>query len=161
MKIHRESTISEFASSSSALGIKLFSRTIREPSIGVSDEELLHLSRKRSRVTARDWPCDRGVGNFSPSEVIYDRGKIRNRRNELYWPPPSIDFSNGRRSHYLLKRRQLFKFGMRGSEAGCFTWPRGLAVGPDNSIVVADSSNHRVQVSQFIESLKTREFNSI
>ncbi|KZC10427.1 RING finger protein nhl-1 [Dufourea novaeangliae] len=54
--------------------------------------------------------------------------------------------SNGRRSHYLLKRRQLFKFGMRGSEAGCFTWPRGLAVGPDNSIVVADSSNHRVQV---------------
>ncbi|XP_015608965.1 RING finger protein nhl-1 isoform X5 [Cephus cinctus] len=50
------------------------------------------------------------------------------------------------RSQYLLKRRQLFKFGMRGSEAGCFTWPRGLAVGPDNSIVVADSSNHRVQV---------------
>ncbi|KAJ8675930.1 hypothetical protein QAD02_011716 [Eretmocerus hayati] len=50
------------------------------------------------------------------------------------------------RGQYLLKRRQLFKFGMRGSEAGCFTWPRGLAVGPDNSIVVADSSNHRVQV---------------
>ncbi|XP_043270624.1 RING finger protein nhl-1 isoform X3 [Venturia canescens] len=50
------------------------------------------------------------------------------------------------RNQYLLKRRQLFKFGMRGSGAGCFTWPRGLAVGPDNSIVVADSSNHRVQV---------------
>ncbi|KAI4485373.1 hypothetical protein M0804_006878 [Polistes exclamans] len=50
------------------------------------------------------------------------------------------------RSNYLLKRRQLFKFGMRGSEAGCFTWPRGLAIGPDNTIVVADSSNHRVQV---------------
>ncbi|XP_033220495.1 RING finger protein nhl-1 isoform X2 [Belonocnema kinseyi] len=50
------------------------------------------------------------------------------------------------RGQYLLKRRQLFKFGMRGSEAGCFTWPRGLAVGPDNYIVVADSSNHRVQV---------------
>ncbi|KAK2582991.1 hypothetical protein KPH14_009037 [Odynerus spinipes] len=49
------------------------------------------------------------------------------------------------RSNYLLKRRQLFKFGMRGSEAGCFTWPRGLAIGPDNTIVVADSSNHRVQ----------------
>jgi hypothetical protein len=28
---------------------------------------------------------------------------------------------------------------------GLFTWPRGIAVGPDNSIVVADSSNHRVQ----------------
>ncbi|XP_034950960.1 RING finger protein nhl-1 isoform X2 [Chelonus insularis] len=50
------------------------------------------------------------------------------------------------RNQYLLKRRQLLKFGTRGSGAGCFTWPRGLAVGPDNSIVVADSSNHRVQV---------------
>ncbi|XP_015114048.1 RING finger protein nhl-1 isoform X1 [Diachasma alloeum] len=50
------------------------------------------------------------------------------------------------RNQYMLKRRQLLKFGMRGSGAGCFTWPRGLAVGPDNSIIVADSSNHRVQV---------------
>ncbi|XP_075237068.1 tripartite motif containing protein thin isoform X2 [Lycorma delicatula] len=50
------------------------------------------------------------------------------------------------RSQYLQKRRQLFKIGSRGSEPGCFTWPRGIAVGPDNSIVVADSSNHRVQV---------------
>ncbi|XP_044734626.1 RING finger protein nhl-1 [Chrysoperla carnea] len=50
------------------------------------------------------------------------------------------------RSQYLQKRRQLFKIGSRGSEPGYFTWPRGIAVGPDNSIVVADSSNHRVQV---------------
>ncbi|XP_055310216.1 RING finger protein nhl-1 isoform X8 [Sitodiplosis mosellana] len=50
------------------------------------------------------------------------------------------------RTQYLQKRRQLFQLGGRGSEPGCFTWPRGIAVGPDNSIVVADSSNHRVQV---------------
>ncbi|KAJ8913837.1 hypothetical protein NQ315_003746 [Exocentrus adspersus] len=50
------------------------------------------------------------------------------------------------RSQYLQKCQQLFEIGGRGSEAGCFTWPRGVAVGPDNSIVVADSSNHRVQV---------------
>ncbi|KAJ8937025.1 hypothetical protein NQ314_012107 [Rhamnusium bicolor] len=50
------------------------------------------------------------------------------------------------RSQYLQKCQQLFEIGSRGSEAGCFTWPRGVAVGPDNSIVVADSSNHRVQV---------------
>lgn len=50
------------------------------------------------------------------------------------------------RAQYLQKRRQLFQLGGRGSEPGCFTWPRGIAVGPDNSIVVADSSNHRVQV---------------
>lgn len=51
------------------------------------------------------------------------------------------------RNQYLQKRRQLFKVGSRGSEPGCFTWPRGIAVGSDNAIVVADSSNHRVQVS--------------
>lgn len=51
------------------------------------------------------------------------------------------------RSQYLQKCQQLFQIGSRGSEAGCFTWPRGVAVGPDNSIIVADSSNHRVQVS--------------
>lgn len=50
------------------------------------------------------------------------------------------------RTNYLQKRRQLYQLGGRGSEPGCFTWPRGIAVGPDSSIVVADSSNHRVQV---------------
>lgn len=46
----------------------------------------------------------------------------------------------------MQKNRQLSEIGSRGSEPGLFTWPRGVAVGPDNSIVVADSSNHRVQV---------------
>lgn len=52
-------------------------------------------------------------------------------------------YSISPRTQYLQKRRQLFQLGGRGSEPGCFTWPRGIAVGPDNSIVVADSSNHR------------------
>lgn len=55
-------------------------------------------------------------------------------------------FGNLHRSQYLQKQRLLIKIGSRGSEPGNFTWPRGIAVGPDNSIVVADSSNHRVQV---------------
>ncbi|XP_053207294.1 RING finger protein nhl-1-like isoform X3 [Panonychus citri] len=50
------------------------------------------------------------------------------------------------RSTYLQKRKMMFKIGTRGTEPGCFTWPRGIACGPDNSIVIADSSNHRVQV---------------
>ncbi|KAL1138212.1 hypothetical protein AAG570_009903 [Ranatra chinensis] len=54
--------------------------------------------------------------------------------------------NSGTRSQYAAKRRQVFSVGSRGSEPGCFTWPRGVATGPDNSIVVADSSNHRVQV---------------
>lgn len=55
-------------------------------------------------------------------------------------------FGSLHRSQYLQKQRLLIKIGSRGSETGNFTWPRGIAVGPDNSIVVADSSNHRVQV---------------
>lgn len=50
------------------------------------------------------------------------------------------------RTRYLQKCHQLFEIGSRGSEPGLFTWPRGVAVGPDNTIIVADSSNHRVQV---------------
>ncbi|XP_066977203.1 RING finger protein nhl-1 [Macrobrachium rosenbergii] len=61
-------------------------------------------------------------------------------------PVVPTPFGNLHRSQYLQKQRLLIKIGSRGSEAGNFTWPRGIAVGPDNSIVVADSSNHRVQV---------------
>lgn len=49
------------------------------------------------------------------------------------------------RTQYLQKRRQILQIGGRGSEQGKFTWPRGISVS-DNIIVVADSSNHRVQV---------------
>ncbi|XP_065341578.1 RING finger protein nhl-1 isoform X1 [Cloeon dipterum] len=61
-------------------------------------------------------------------------------------PTVAAGFANIPRNQYLQKRRQQFKIGSRGSEPGCFTWPRGIAVGPDNTIVVADSSNHRVQL---------------
>ena len=37
--------------------------------------------------------------------------------------------------------------GARSSEPGMFTWPRGVAVSSNNdSIIVADSSNHRIQI---------------
>jgi tripartite motif-containing protein 71 len=53
---------------------------------------------------------------------------------------------SGPRGQYLQKQSLLMTFGSRGSQPGLFTWPRGIAVGPDNNIVVADSSNHRVQI---------------
>ncbi|XP_054714408.1 RING finger protein nhl-1-like [Uloborus diversus] len=54
-------------------------------------------------------------------------------------------FSMPRRT-YMQKGKTSLKFGSRGTENGHFTWPRGVCVGPDNTIVVADSNNHRVQV---------------
>lgn len=56
---------------------------------------------------------------------------------------PRFHFSTNPYKH---KKRLQFKFGSRGSDPGFFTWPRGIASGPDGSIVVADSSNHRIQV---------------
>ncbi|CAG0891240.1 unnamed protein product [Cyprideis torosa] len=53
---------------------------------------------------------------------------------------------NSPRSQYLKKRKVMLMFGTRGSGQGAFTWPRGVAVTPENNIVVADSSNHRIQV---------------
>merc|ERR1711872_651310 len=58
------------------------------------------------------------------------------------------------KSQYLQKQALVRKFGARGSQPGFFTWPRGIAVGPDNTIIVADSSNHRVQI--FDETGQTR-----
>lgn len=49
-------------------------------------------------------------------------------------------------TNYLEKGTSWLKFGRRGADSGCFTWPRGVAVTDEGDIVVADSSNHRVQV---------------
>ncbi|XP_045026133.1 LOW QUALITY PROTEIN: RING finger protein nhl-1 [Daphnia magna] len=69
----------------------------------------------------------------------------RNDSDEITGPSSGLITSSSRHQ-YMQKRKVLMKIGTRGSEAGSFTWPRGVAVAPDNSIVVADSSNHRVQV---------------
>ena len=42
--------------------------------------------------------------------------------------------------------RKIRSFGQRGSERQQFLYPRGVAVGKDGSIFVADSTNHRIQV---------------
>ncbi|XP_013420834.1 RING finger protein nhl-1 [Lingula anatina] len=51
------------------------------------------------------------------------------------------------RNGYQSKGEMLLKIGQRGTDANRFTWPRGVAIFPDNeNIVVADSSNHRLQI---------------
>ncbi|XP_078085209.1 tripartite motif-containing protein 3-like [Mustelus asterias] len=48
--------------------------------------------------------------------------------------------------HYQGKGHMKCKIGSKGSDLGHFTWPRGVAVTRGGELVVADSSNHRVQV---------------
>ena len=50
-------------------------------------------------------------------------------------------------NNYQDKGRAIIRFGTRGNDEMQFTWPRGVAVSTrDDTILVADSSNHRVQI---------------
>ena len=57
--------------------------------------------------------------------------------------PQAARESETQLTNYLTKSSTRVKFGRRGGDVGCFTWPRGIAVNEDGEIVVADSSNHR------------------
>lgn len=60
--------------------------------------------------------------------------------------PQAASESETQLTNYLTKSSTRVKFGRRGGDVGCFTWPRGIAVNEEGEIVVADSSNHRIQV---------------
>lgn len=49
-------------------------------------------------------------------------------------------------NNYQSKGRSLIRFGQRGNDTMEFTWPRGIAVTREDNILIADSSNHRVQI---------------
>ncbi|KAI4468896.1 e3 ubiquitin-protein ligase nhlrc1-related [Holotrichia oblita] len=117
-------TSSSAANSSAAarrlsLGLPLRSST----ELGSSDDDQKNMQGSPTTPTAATAPAVVGIGAAAVAAI-----------------------GTSPRSQYIQKSRQLFTIGSRGSEPGLFTWPRGVAVGPDNTIVVADSSNHRVQV---------------
>lgn len=94
----------------------------------------------RSRTSASLAAPRSGSENSSDDEIISRRRDFR--RGDSNSPR---GFSLPRRT-YMQKGKSSLKFGSRGTDYGHFTWPRGVCVGPDNTIVVADSNNHRVQV---------------
>ncbi|XP_035222381.1 RING finger protein nhl-1-like isoform X2 [Stegodyphus dumicola] len=95
----------------------------------------------RSRTSSSLATAKSGSDNSSDEDDT-PRRRDYSRRGDSNSPR---GFSLPRRT-YMQKGKTCFKFGSRGTEHGFFTWPRGVCVGPDNTIVVADSNNHRVQV---------------
>nr|CAI5832426.1 unnamed protein product [Callosobruchus analis] len=53
------------------------------------------------------------------------------------------------RGQYLEKGAQLFQIGSRGSEAGCFTWPRGIAVFDSNGRFVKEFGQYGNKEGEF------------
>ncbi|GFY68493.1 RING finger protein nhl-1 [Trichonephila inaurata madagascariensis] len=96
----------------------------------------------RSRTSASLAVPKSDSENSSDEDTPPSRRRDYGRRGDSNSPR---GFSLPRRT-YMQKGKSCIKFGTRGTDIGCFTWPRGVCVGNDNNIVVADSNNHRVQV---------------
>lgn len=88
---------------------------------------------------------NRNEGGGSDNSSDEDERVASRRRDSLASRYGDNFGSSISRRHYMHKGKSILKFGTRGSEPGCFTWPRGVAAGQD-VIAVADSSNHRVQI---------------
>lgn len=119
-------------------------------------------SRYQNQKSSSSGGSSSAVGRSKSSSALYsraddsdgaeDRGGTSSRKGSIYNRDSSLSLSYGRvnenpRTMYLQKRRMSMKIGSRGSDTGYFTWPRGVAIGPENTVVVADSSNHRIQVN--------------
>jgi len=61
------------------------------------------------------------------------------------------DQSNHRFQIFTAKGEFVRALGAKGHEHGRFHNPRGLAVGPNNLIAVADFGNHRISLAEFAE----------
>lgn len=111
----------------------------RAPGGGSSGGTPYGLSRSR---TSAGLAVPRSGSENSSDDDVTSRRRDLARRGDSSSPR---GFNLPRRT-YMQKSKPSLKIGSRGTEPGFFTWPRGVCVGPDNTIVVADSSNHRIQV---------------
>jgi tripartite motif-containing protein 71 len=105
--------------------------------------------KERSRLLnkSRSFSAIGSVRDGSPDGSSDDEGRSQQSSNKTNTQLMRDNYmSNSPRGQYMQKQKLLFGFGSRGSGPGHFTWPRGVTVTPDNQYVVADSSNHRVQI---------------
>ncbi|ESP04293.1 hypothetical protein LOTGIDRAFT_170883 [Lottia gigantea] len=102
-------------------------------------------------------PPENSSSTSSQEDLSTRNSYQRPQRQRNNQPPSSSSSQNqgsGRssnqaepRNRYNQKGRAIVRFGSRGNGFDEFTWPRGVAVSPiDDTIFIADSSNHRVQV---------------
>lgn len=98
-------------------------------------------ARLRSRPPVRfDIGSSNNTGSDSDEEEVVNMGLVSFQGNESTLVTEAVN-------NYQDKGRAIIRFGSRGNDQMQFTWPRGVAVsGRDDTILIADSSNHRVQV---------------
>ncbi|OQV13536.1 RING finger protein nhl-1 [Hypsibius exemplaris] len=128
-------------------------RRARTPVLDDSDEDLLREAKDREE---RMPFYSRYLANKAKSREASPTGDYREKSagREL-----GASSASSRDSAYLRKGRSSTKLGGRGSEDGQLNWPRGVAVTPNNRVLVADSSNHRVSIYD-IEGAFIRSFGS-
>lgn len=137
------------------------SKSSHDIALGEESEEDTSHSRLRHSRTSREISPAKDMGGYAQYlKNKYARNRTRNEGGGSDNSSDEEDRLSSRRRDslvsrygdsaitrrvYMHKGKSTLKFGTRGSEPGCFTWPRGVAAGQD-VIAVADSSNHRVQI---------------
>lgn len=89
-----------------------------------------------------EWPFVHRFFVYIRNDVLNEVWDYQSGPVQLAAPAAQLDPYNGKRT----ETEALQAWGSNGSGDGQFTTPRGLAVGPDGSIYVADAGNHRIQV---------------
>jgi DNA-binding beta-propeller fold protein YncE len=89
-------------------------------------------------LTLSDWPGGEHFRLYVRKDIAV---KIWQYGAEAFTPPAIVDPYAG--SVRTLKAEAVW--GQNGAEPGSFIQPRGIAVAPDGSVYVADTSNNRIQ----------------